>query len=234
MGLEFNLGFTLSQLGQASIQNASEFKEVWDGQYKLFVRNGDTTGSINLTVGLEASTPEIQLTNANVNLVGHLDITHGTVSTSERVKIDNPDTDGIIFLSTDNSNICEVPSTGLHVTGTVTETSDERLKENIKEVNSKICYDIVKYTKPKEFNFNGKNEREIGFMAQDIPNSKMPKQWSKMIMKDDDDYLQLNYIKMHVVLWGAVQDMMKEKTNLKPEITKLKNNTNGKGKGEGK
>ena len=54
-------------------QNASEFKEVLDGQYKLFVRNGDTTGSINLTVGLEASAPEIQLTKANVNLLGHLD-----------------------------------------------------------------------------------------------------------------------------------------------------------------
>ena len=217
-------------LGRFMFQNASEFKEVLDGQYKLFVSNGDTTGSINLTVGLEASTPEIQLTNANVNLLGHLDITHSTVSTSERVKLDNPDTDGIIFLSINNSNICEVSSTGLHVTGTVTETSDERLKENIKEVNSKICYDIVKYIKPKEFNFSGKNEREIGFIAQDIPNSKMPKQWSKMVMKDDDDYLRLNYIKLNVVLWGAVQEMMKEITNLKSEITKLK----GKGKGEGK
>ena len=50
----------------------------------------------------------------------------------------------------------------------------------------------------------------------------MPKQWSKMVMKDDDEYLRLNYIKMNVVLWGAVQEMMKEITNLKTEITKLK------------
>ena len=89
-------------------------KKVLDGQYKLFVRNGDTTGSINLTVGLEASTPEIQLTNANVNLLGHLDITHSTVSTSERVKIDNNDADGIIFLAINGANICEISSTGLH------------------------------------------------------------------------------------------------------------------------
>ena len=58
----------------------------------------------------------------------------------------------------------------------------------------------------------------------------MPKHWSKMVMKDnDDEYLRLNYIKM-IVLWGAVQEMMKEITHLKGEINKLK----GKGKGDEK
>ena len=161
-------------------------------------------------------------------MVGHLDFTHSAVSTSERIKIDNPDADGLIFLSINGANICEISSTGLHVNGTATETSDERLKENVKEVSSKTCYDIVKYIKPKEFNFKGKEEREIGFIAQDIPNSKMPKYWSKMVMKDsDDDYLRLNYIKMNVVLWGCVQELMKEVVDLKKEVKKLK----GKGKG---
>ena len=40
------------------LQNSSEFKQVLDGQYKLFVRNGETLGDTNLTVGLEASTPK--------------------------------------------------------------------------------------------------------------------------------------------------------------------------------
>ena len=213
--------------GRFMFQNSSEFKEVLDTQYKLYIRNGDALGDINLTVGLEASTPEIKLTDANVNMLGHLDITHQTVSTSERVKIDNPDADGLIFLSINGANICEVSSTGLHVNGTATETSDERLKENIKEVSSKTCYDIVKYIKPKEFNFKGKEEREIGFIAQDIPNSKMPKHWSKMVMKDnDDDYLRLNYIKMNVVLWSSVQELMKEVDDLKKEIKKLKKDDN--------
>ena len=215
--------------GRFMFQNSSEFKEVLDTQYKLFVRNGDSLGDINLTVGLEASTPEIKITNGNVNLLGNLDITHTDVSGSQRVKIDNNDADGLIFLSINGANICEVSSTGLHVNGTSTETSDERLKQDIKEINSKTCYDIVKYIKPKEFTFVGKKEREIGFIAQDIPNSKMPKHWSKMVMKDtDDEYLRLNYIKMNVVLWGAVQEMMTEIVHLKGEITKLK----GKGKGK--
>ena len=82
---------------------------------------------------------------------------------------------------------------------------------------------MVKYIKPKEFNFKGKEEREIGFIAQDIPNSKMPKHWSKMVMKDsDNDYLRLNYIKMNVVLWGAVQTLMKKVDGLEKDVRKLK------------
>ena len=160
--------------------------------------------------------------------MGNLDITHTDVSGSNRIKFNNPDSDGIIFHSFNAANICEISSTGLHVNGASTETSDARLKQDIKEINSKTCYDIVKYIKPKEFNFVGKEEREIGFIAQDIPNSKMPKHWSKMVMKDtDDEYLRLNYVKMNVVLWGAVQEMMKEITHLKGEITKLKGKGNG-------
>ena len=74
------------------------------------------------------------------------------------------------------------------------------MKENLIELNSKTCYDIVKYIKPKEFNFKGKEERQIGFIAQDILTSKMPKHWSEIVMKDSDDYLRMSYVKMNVVL----------------------------------
>lgn len=48
-------------------------------------------------------------------------------------------------------------------------------------------------------------------------------------MKDNDEkYLRLNYMKMNIVLWGAVQELMKEVNDLKNEVKKLK------GKGEGK
>ena len=226
----------LNVWGEILFQHSSGIKETLNGSdYDLDVRNGDTDRAINFIVGTVGSTPQVKLTNANVNLLGHLDFTHQTVSTSERVKIDNPDADGLIFLSINGANICEISSTGLHVNGTATETSDERLKENVKEVSSKTCYDIVKYIKPKEFNFKGKEEREIGFIAQDIPNSKMPKHWSKMVMKDsDDDYLRLNYIKMNVVLWGCVQHLMKEVDDLRKEVNKIKGEESPKAKAKAK
>ena len=178
---------SLNVWGELLFQHSSGIKETLNGSdYDLDIRNGDTDRSINMIVGTIGSTPEISISEASVNLLGNLDITHSTVTTSERVKMDNPDSDGLIFLSINGVNICEISSSGLHVNGTATETSDARLKEDIKEINSKTCYDIVKYIKPKEFNFKGKEEREIGFIAQDIPNSEMPKHWSKMVMKDNE------------------------------------------------
>ena len=133
------------------------------------------------------------------------------MSGSQRVKLDNSDADGLISLSISGANTCEISSTRLHVNGTVPETSDERLKENIKEVSNETCYDIAKYIKPKEFNAKSKEEREIGFAAQNIPNSTMRKQWPQMVLKDtDDEYLRLNYIKMNVVFWGSVQHLVSE------------------------
>ena len=95
--------------GRFMFQNSSEFKEVLDTQYKLYVRNGDALGDINLAVGLEASTPEIKITEGKVNLLGHLDITHTDVSGSQRVLIDNPDTDGFTRLS--NNNLSRLDAT---------------------------------------------------------------------------------------------------------------------------
>ena len=60
----------------------------------MHVRNGDGAGEMNIMVGAEITTPEIKITDAKVSLLGNLDITHGTVSTSERVKYDIPDSDG--------------------------------------------------------------------------------------------------------------------------------------------
>ena len=157
---------TLNVWGDLNFQHSSGIKETLNGSdYDLDIRNGDTDRSINMIVGTIGSTPEISISEASVNLLGNLDITHADVSGSQRVKMDNNDVDGLIFLSINGANICEVSSTGLHVNGASTETSDKRLKQDITEISSKTCYDIVKYIKPKEFNFVGKEQREIGFIA---------------------------------------------------------------------
>ena len=68
--------------GKFKIQNSGEIREVLDTQYKMYVRNGDSLGELNLIVGLESSTPEIQLTDGKVNLLGKLEITHTDVAGS--------------------------------------------------------------------------------------------------------------------------------------------------------
>ena len=251
--------------GRFMFQNSSELKEVLDTQYKLYIRNGDTAGEMNLTIGLESSTPEIQLTDGKVYLLGNLEITHTDVSGSQRVLINNPDTDGFIRLSNNNLSRLDATNSGVDVYGfftttnnadiggnltcvALTETSDSKLKENIKEVNTKECYKNVKYIKPKTYNFiDDENKKShIGFVADDIKDAKMPPEWDNIIYYNDDGMKLLAYNKMAVVLWGCVQQVINEKDELldmvktlkkematmKGEITKLKGKNKGEGKGE--
>ena len=55
----------------------------------------------------------------------------------------------------------------------------------------------------------------------------MPKERDSIIYYNDDGMKLLAYNKTSVVLWGCVQELMKEVEDLKQEAKKLK----GKGKG---
>ena len=251
--------------GRFMFQNSSEFKEVLDTQYKLYIRNSDALGDINLTVGLEASTPEIQLTDGKVNLLGNPEITHTDVSGSQRVFINNPDDNGWIRFNNNGLSRLDITTTGVDVYGlftttnnadiggnvtcvALTETSDAKLKENIKEINTKECYKAVKFIKPKTYNFikDESKKSNLGMIGDDIRDAKLPPEWDNIIYYNEEGIKLLAYNKLAVVLWGCMQEVIKEKDDLydlvksmkkeivtmKGEITKLKNN--GKGKGEGK
>ena len=294
--------------GQLLFQHSSAIDEVLNGSdYDLLVWNGDTDRSIIFRVGTIGSTPELQLNNDSVNLLGHLDITHATVSTSERLLFNNPDADGMFIFSLNSGNKFDIGQTtsnfygnlyvqnniemgswldithttesgdveviqfnnsdtngkfvhsvnsstklqvsgsGVDVFGTLytdvngitsdgggvfagaltasafNTASDFRLKENIKEIPTKTCYNIVKYVKVKEFNMKGKENKQVGFIAQDVVNSKVNEEWSNIVSKGKDDFLRIDYGQMGVISWGAIQYLMNEITNLKSELTKMKN-----------
>ena len=239
--------------GRFMFQNSSELKEALDTQCKLYIRNGDTAGEMNLTMSLESSTPEIQLTDGKVNLLGNLEITHTDVSGSQRVLINNPDTDGFIRLSNNNLSRLDATNTGVDVygfftttnnadiNGTLTctaliETSDAKLKENIKEVNNRECYKVVKYIQPKTYNFINDEEKKsnLGFIADDVKDAKIPPEWDNIIYHNDDNMKLLAYNKMTVVLWGCVKELMKEVEDLKKEVKKLKGDESPKAKAKAK
>ena len=219
----------LNVWGDLLFQHSSGIKETLNGgDYDLDIRNGDTDRAINLIVGTIGSTPEISVNEANVNLLGHLDFTNPDVSGSQRVKIDNPDSDGIIFHSINGANICEISSTGLHVNGASTETSDRRLKENVKEIDTKKCIELVKYIKPKTYNYIGQTQKCVGYIADDFKTKKMPEEWDNIIFEGKDDYLRMDYGKTTPLLWSALQSALNDIDDLKKEVKKLK----GKGKGK--
>ena len=209
--------------GRFMFQNSSELKEVLDTQYKLYIRNGDALGDINLTVGLEASTPEIQLTDGKVTLLGNLEITH---------------TDGFIRLSNNNLSRLDATNNGVDVygdlsyTGSLIPSSDKRLKKDIKELNGKKAVELVKYIKPKTYQFVDDRQQGkscCGFIANDfMETKKMPDEWQNLVKEGKDGYLKFDYTITTPILWSALQATINEVEKLKKEINKLK----GKGKGK--
>ena len=219
---------TLNVWGDLLFQHSSGIKETLNGtDYDLDIRNGDTDRAVNLIVGAIGSTPEISVSEASVNLLGNLDITHSDVSGSNRVKFNNPDSDGIIFHSITGANIGEFSSTGLHINGALTETSDRRLKENVKEIDAKKCIELVKYIKPKTYNYIGQSQKCVGYIADDFKTKKMREEWGNVVFEGKDDYIRMDYGKTTPLLWSALQSALNDIDDLKKEVKKLK----GKGKG---
>ena len=235
--------------GRFMFQNSSELKEVLDGQYKLFVRNGDTLGDINLTVGLESSTPEIKITDGKVKM-NNLEITQETISTVDQIQFLNTDAGGeyaFYFGSVSVSNdVFSISPGGILVngdieyTGSLIPSSDKRLKKDIKELNQKKAVELVKYIVPKTYRFIDDRQQGkscVGFIANDfMETKKMPDEWQNIVKEGKDGYLKFDYTSCVPILWSALQatineveelkdlvkTMKKEMTTMKGEITKLK------------
>ena len=229
--------------GRFMFQNSSELKEVLDTQYKLYIRNGDTLGEMNLTIGLESSTPEIQLTDGKVKMNSNLEITQETIiATYEQIQFCNTDSAGEMFFyfgdTTAGNEVLEITAGGVYIDGTFAYSSDFTLKDNIKEIDSKKCYEIVKYVKPKTFNFTHLNEEKnkvnhIGYIAQDFE-QVIPREWEGIITTDNKGHKRLDYCKTAVITHGALQHLIKEVEELKKEVKKLKGEASPKAKAKPK
>ena len=229
----------LNVWGNILFQHSSAINEVLNGtDYDLLIWNGDTDRSIIFRVGAVGTTPELQIDDGKVNLLGNLEITHADVSGSQRVLINNPDTDGLIRLSNNNLSRLDATNTGVDVygdlsyTGSLIPSSDKGLKKDIKEVNSKKAVELVKYIKPKTYHFIDDRQQGkscVGFIANDfMEKKKMPDEWQNLVKEGTDGYLKFDYTITTPILWSALQVTINEVEKLKKEVNKLK----GKGKGE--
>ena len=234
--------------GRFMFQNSSELKEVLDGQYKLYIRNADALGDINLTVGLEASTPEIKITDGKVKM-NNLEITQETISTVDQIQFLNTDAGGeyaFYFGSVSVPNdVFSISPGGILVngdieyTGSLIPSSDKRLKKDIKELNQKKAVELVKYIVPKTYRFIDDRQQGkscCGFIANDFLRKKVPDEWQNIVKEGKDGYLKFDYTMTTPVLWSALQatineveelkdlvkTMKKEMATMKSEITKLK------------
>ena len=125
---------------------------------------------------------------------------------------------------------CAIDNTGRAVIGNIFDTtaSDERLKTNIKDVESNFT-ECVKNVKIKTFEYKDekfKNNDKYGFIAQELL-EHLPKEFNNIVKetkpkKDEGDpYLSINYMKLSLVLWGALQETLTKVENVEASMYEM-------------
>ena len=125
---------------------------------------------------------------------------------------------------------CSIDNTGRAVIGNIFDTtaSDERLKTNVQDVKSNYC-DCVKNVKIKTFEYKDekyKTNDKYGFIAQELQ-KHLPKEFDNIVKetkpkKDEGDpYLSINYMKLSLVLWGALQETLNKVEHLEASVYEL-------------
>ena len=138
---------------------------------------------------------------------------------------------------------CSIDNTGRSVIGNILDTtvSDERLKTNIKDIESNFT-ECVKNVKVKTFEYTEekyKNNDKYGFIAQNLL-ANLPKEFKSIVKENkekdsDDKYLSINYMKVNLLLWGCCQEQQSKIEHLEARLFELEDivkEMRGKGKGE--
>ena len=123
-----------------------------------------------------------------------------------------------------------IDNTNIAVIGNIVDTtvSDERLKTNVQDVESNYC-DCIKHVKIKTFEYKDekyKDSDKYGFVAQHLQ-KHLPKEFNNIVKetkpkKDEGEaYLSINYMKLSVVLWGALQETLNKVEHLEASVYEL-------------
>ena len=140
-----------------------------------------------------------------------------------------------------------IDNTNIAVIGNIVDTtvSDERLKKNVKDVESNYC-NCIKNVKIKTFEYKDekyKDSDKYGMIAQDLL-AHLPKEFKNIVRetkpkKDEGDpYLSINYMKLSLVLWGGLQETLTKVEHLEASVyelqQELKDNRKSKPKAKSK
>ena len=189
-------------------------------------------GNFDVDIGT-TGTPEFRVLGSSVNFFEKASITHTQLAGPiDQIFFRNPDTNGDTIIEIGTKNVLTVNDGGIDVigdisyTGSIGPSSDKRLKENIKEIETKKAVNLVKYIVPKTYNFIDKEKYGdrscCGFIANDFVSDKMPSEWDNIVREGRDGYLKFDYSATTSILWSALQHALNEIDKLKNDISKLK------------
>ena len=138
---------------------------------------------------------------------------------------------------------CVIDNTGRSVIGNILDTtvSDERLKTDIEDVDTDFT-SCIKNVKVKTFKYKDdkyKTNDNYGFIAQELK-EHLPKECKNIVKEnkvknEDETFLSINYMKLSVVLWKALQEEINKREHIESRLFELEDivkEMRGKGKGE--
>ena len=124
---------------------------------------------------------------------------------------------------------CSIDNTGRSVIGNILDTtvSDERLKSDIKDVDTDFT-SCIKNVKVKTFKYKDdkyKTNDNYGFIAQELK-EHLPKECKNIVKENkdktsDDKFLSINYMKLSVVLWKALQEEIDKREHIESRLFEL-------------
>ena len=124
---------------------------------------------------------------------------------------------------------CVIDNTGRSVIGNILDTtvSDERLKTNIEDVDTDFT-SCIKNVKVKTFKYKDdkyKTNDNYGFIAQELK-EHLPKECKNIVKEnkvknEDETFLSINYMKLSVVLWKALQEEINKREHIESRLFEL-------------
>ena len=186
----------------------------------------DQSSLVEVAVGHAVSAPDVY-SNDYLNRTRQFDtVFYGSVvSADARVEY-------MRWNYTDQSLDFNAPidNTNISIIGNIIDTtvSDERLKTNVQDVETNYC-NCVKNVKIKTFEYKDekyKNNDKYGFIAQHLL-EHLPKEFDNIVKetkpkKDEGEaYLSINYMKLSLVLWGALQETLTKVEHLEASVYEL-------------
>ena len=239
-GLELRRETTISSVKTNLIDTDGDNDLVFRRNGTEFFRLNDQSSLVEVAVGHALTAPDVYA-NDYRNRTRQIDtIFYGSVvSADARVEY-------MRWNYTDQSLDFNAPidNTNISIIGNIIDTtvSDERLKKNVQDVESNYC-DCVKNVKIKTFEYKDekyKDSDKYGFIAQHLK-KHLPKEFDNIVKetktkKDEGEaYLSINYMKLSVVLWGALQETLTKVEHLESRLFEAEDEIKtlkGKGKGE--
>ena len=241
--IELRRETTISSVKTNTIDTNGDNDLVFRRNGTEFFRLNDQSSLVEVAVGHALTAPDVYA-NDYRNRTRQIDtVFYGSVvSADARVEY-------MRWNYTDQSLDFNAPidNTGLAVIGNIFDTtaSDERLKTNIQDVKSNYC-DCVKNVKIKTFEYKDekyKDNDKYGFIAQHLQ-KHLPKEFDNIVKEtktkrdEGEAYLSINYMKLSVVLWGALQETLTKVEHLEASVhelqEELKDNKKSKPKAKSK